>query len=227
MSQRKYSSTPKSQVRYNDQETKFTCKGCKKVLGIHIRKHLHQKPQCKESYDQQGLKLLDDEIKLMQKINKKQNNKYYYDLKTKNSSTVQCKGCERFFSVSGIKNHIRKVCFDAYSELDMMTLNEIINAHKSEVKKTINARHRERQKDSRKLDDFQECLDTNKTYEFCLACRRSFEISKILKHLTHQMKCKEKYSQQAYDSLVKKCNKFKEQVKKINREKNLQEDKSQ
>ena len=197
-------------------------------FNIHIKKHLANKDQCRLAYTEKQFKDLEDEIDILQKENKKQKNKAYYDSKIKkvsNKTTIECKGCGNIFNISAIKNHIKHGCSGAYTAQDMKTLNESIQVHKLEVRRSINANYYQNKKNSlqNKVDEFAGCLESSEKYEFCLCCKRSFEISKILKHLTHVKECKEKYSKEAYDALVLKCEKFKRHVRKINRQKKLQD----
>ena len=222
------SSTPKARSAAHENQKQIICQGCKGIFNTHIKKHLANKDQCRLAYTEKQFKDLEDEIDILQKENKKQKNKAYYDSKIKkvsNKTTIECKGCGNIFNISAIKNHIKHGCSGAYTAQDMKTLNESIQVHKLEVRRSINANYYQNKKNSlqNKVDEFAGCLESSEKYEFCLCCKRSFEISKILKHLTHVKECKEKYSKEAYDALVLKCEKFKRHVRKINRQKKLQD----
>ena len=223
--------TVSDKKEHKDSDDDVICKGCEAPFGLHIiKKHLANKPDCHASYDLTDLKNLEQNVENYKKMNKKQYNKEYYfksgkDMKSDlNQEKIQCDGCGHYFKVSGIRMHIKSKCSDAYNEETLKKLNERLKFHASQVKKISNAANYKRNRDSieKKVGDFVHSEEKKIPYEFCLSCKKPFEISKILKHVSHIKECYDKYSNEAFHALKAKCEKAKKENKR-NQRRNLSE----
>lgn len=207
----------------------YECIACEKAFPLSsIKKHIFTKDsKCIDQYDKHAL----DEINLLCKENITEGKKMYdskrnqqlKDLKH-NEQLIKCKSCGHDFTVKTIKKHLshpKCKCSNSYSEEDFQHVNDLVKSHRKKLQQGYDIQRKGQ--DSEKIEKLVFCLENESEFEFCLFCKKPFELSKIRKHLGNSPECKNKYSKEALKALDSKCNKwFNQMRRKRNAEKKAQ-----